>query len=64
MSEPKTSEAQRRAVIKYTQKHDRVNCNFAAGTLERIKKCGYESTQKFIRQAVYSELDRIEKLNS
>ena len=61
MSEKKTTEAQRRAVYNYDEKFERVNCRFAKGTKERIKKVGYDSINTFIVSAVMEKLDKEEK---
>lgn len=45
----KTSDAQRKAVYKYDDKFERVNCRFAVGTKERIQKAGYKSVNDFIK---------------
>lgn len=59
--EYKTSKAMRKAIDKYEEKFERVNCRFDKGTLERIKKLGY-SSNSFIRLAVAERLEREEKL--
>ena len=46
----KTTEAQRKAVYKYDEKFERVNCRFAVGTKERIRKAGYKSVNDFINK--------------
>lgn len=61
MSEPKTSASMRKAIAKYEEKFDRINCRFDKGTLDRIKKLGY-SSNAFIRLAVAERLEREEKL--
>ena len=55
-----TSEAQKKAVARYDQKLDRVNCRLPKGTADRIKKTG-GSLNGFIVSAVLEKLDRIEK---
>ena len=59
--EYKTSEARRRAVYKYDDKFERVNCRFEVGTKERVKKLGY-SINNFIKLAVAEKLEREEKI--
>lgn len=58
MSEAKTSEAQRKAIYKYDEKWERVNCRFKIGTKDSIKKAGYTSIQDFIKLAVAEKLER------
>ena len=58
----KTSEAMRKAISKYDNKFERVNCRFPEGTKSRIKKVGYSSINQFIIQAVLEKLESIEKL--
>ena len=58
----KTSEAMRKAINKYDNKFERVNCRFPEGTKSRIKKVGYSSINQFIIQAVLEKLESIEKL--
>lgn len=55
------TEAQKKAVYKYDDKFERVNCRFPAGTKERIKKTGYDSINKFILSAVAEKLAKEEK---
>lgn len=55
------TEAQRKAVYKYDDKFERVNCRFEPGTKDRIKKTGYKSINKFIISAVMEKLNREEK---
>lgn len=57
----KTSDAQRKAVYKYDDKFERVNCRFAVGTKERIQKAGYKSVNDFIKLAVMEKLEHDEK---
>jgi hypothetical protein len=57
------TDAQKRATYNYNNKHDRINCNFEAGTIDRIKNVGYSNLQLFIRQAVYKQLVELESLN-
>ena len=61
MQELKTSESQRKAVYKYDDKFERVNCRLAKGTKERIKALKY-SANDFIKLAVAEELEREEKI--
>ena len=58
----KTTEAQRKAVYKYYEKFERVNCRFAVGTKERIRKAGYKSVNDFIKLAVMEKLEHDEKI--
>nr|DAW61186.1 MAG TPA: antitoxin [Caudoviricetes sp.] len=60
--EHKTSEAKRRAIYKYDDKFERVNCRFAVGTKERIQKAGYKSVNDFIKLAVMEKLEHDEKI--
>ena len=62
MQELKTSECQRKAVYKYDDKFERVNCRFAKGTKERIEKLGYKSANDFIKLAVAEKLEHDEKI--
>lgn len=61
MSDLKTRPSMRKAIDKYEQKFDRINCRLDKGTLDRIKKLGY-SSNSFIRLAVAERLEREEKL--
>ena len=58
----KTSDAQRKAVYKYDDKFERVNCRFAVGTKERIQKAGYKSVNDFIKLALMEKLEHDEKI--
>ena len=58
----KTSDAQRKAVYKYDDKFERVNCRFAVGTKERIQKAGYKSVNDFIKLAVMEKLEHEKKI--
>ena len=60
--EHKTSEAKRRAIYKYDDKFERVNCRFAVGTKERIQKAGYKSVNDFIKLAGMEKLEHDEKI--
>ena len=63
MSEPKTSEAQRKAVREYEKRNYRLNIVFPDGTKERIEALGLEKTNSaFIRDIVLSKLDELEKI--
>lgn len=62
MEERKTSVAQRKAVYKYDEKFERVNCRFDNGTKKRIEKAGYSSINNFIKLAVAEKLEREEKI--
>ena len=55
------TEAQRKAVYKYDDKFERVNCRLKKGTKERIEKVGYKSINTFIVSAVMEKLEREEK---
>lgn len=59
LKQVKTSEAQKRAIYKYDDKFERVNCRFEIGTKERIINAGY-SINSFIKLAVEEKLDREE----
>lgn len=59
--EQKTTEAQRKAIYKYDDKFERINCRLAAGTKNRIEKLGYTSNN-FIKLAVAEKLEREEKI--
>lgn len=61
MQELKTSESQRKAVYKYDDKFERVNCRLAKGTKERIRALKY-SANDFIKLAVAEKLEREEKI--
>ena len=58
------TEAQKRAVYRYDDKFERVNCRFEAGTKDRIKKAGYSSINKFIISAVMENLEKEEKFQN
>ncbi len=58
----KTTEAHRKSVYKYDDKFERVNCRFAVGTKERIRKAGYKSVNDFIKLAVMEKLEHDEKI--
>ena len=58
----KTTEAQRKAVYKYDDTFERVNCRFEIGTKKRIEKAGYASINNFIKLAVAEKLEREEKI--
>ena len=60
--ERKTTEATRRAIYKYDDKFERVNCRFAKGTKGRIEKLGYKSANDFIKLAVAEKLEHDEKI--
>ena len=59
--ERKTTEVQRKAIYKYDDKFERVNCRFPVGTKERIRKIGYKSINTFIISAVMEKLENEEK---
>lgn len=54
-------ESIRKAIKKYDAKHDRINCRFPSGTVERIKGIGYASANSFIISAVLARLEEEEK---
>lgn len=59
--ETATTEAQRKAVYRYDDKFERVNCRLAKGTKDRIKALKY-SANDFIKLAVAEKLEREEKI--
>ena len=59
--EQKTTEAQRKAIYKYDDKFERINCRLTKGTKERIRALKY-SANDFIRLAVAEKLEREEKI--
>lgn len=59
--ERKTTEAQRKAIYKYDDKFERINCRLAKGTKERIKALKYTAND-FIKLAVAEKLEREEKI--
>lgn len=60
--ERKTTDAQRKAVYKYDEQFERINCRFESGTKKRIEKAGYKSINNFIKLAVAEKLEREEKI--
>lgn len=58
--QPKTSEAKRKAIYKYDDKFERINCRLDKGTKKRIEKLGYKSSNDFIKIAVYDKLEKEE----
>lgn len=56
----KTTEAQRKAVYRYDDKFDRINCRLEKGVAERIKALGYKSANAFIVDAVMEKLQKEE----
>lgn len=60
--ERKTTDAQRKAIYKYDDKFERVNCRLESGTKKRIEKAGYSSINNFIKLAVAEKLEREEKI--
>lgn len=56
------SEAMKRAIYKYDNKFERINCRFKIGTKERITKLGYKSINDFIKLAVAEKLEHDEKV--
>jgi hypothetical protein len=59
--ERKTSDAKRKAIYKYDDKFERVNCRFEVGTKNRMEKLGY-TANNFIKLAVAEKLEREEKI--
>lgn len=56
-------EARRKAVRKYEKNNYRLNIVFPAGTKERIEALGLNKTASaFVRDAVLSKLDELEKI--
>lgn len=55
------TEAQKKAIYKYDDKFERVNCRLTKGTKERIVKVGYGSVNSFIVSAVMEKLEKEEK---
>lgn len=62
MAGNKTSDAMRRAIYKYDEKFERVNCRLQTGTKKRIEKLGYKSANSFIALAVAEKLEKEEKI--
>lgn len=62
MEERKTTKAQRKAIYKYDEKYERVNCRFKVGTKAAINNAGYKSVNDFIKLAVAEKLEREEKI--
>ena len=58
----KTTKAQRKAIYKYDDKFERVNCRFKVGTKAAINNAGYKSVNDFIKLAVAEKLEREEKI--
>lgn len=61
ITEKKTTDAQRKAIYKYDDKFERINCRLTAGTKERIAALKY-SANDFIKLAVAEKLEREEKI--
>lgn len=59
-SDKKTTIAQRKAVRKYDDKFERVNCRFPKGTFTRIEQFNYKSLNAFIVDAVMEKLEKDE----
>lgn len=57
----KQKEQRRKAVAKFMEKVDRVNCQFPLGTKERIKNLTGMSCNAFIKKTIIEELEKIEK---
>lgn len=63
MVDLKTTEAQRKAVRTYEKNNYRLNIVFPKGTKERIERLNLGKTNSaFIRDAVLSKLDELEKI--
>lgn len=60
--EHKTTNAQRKAIYKYDDKFERINCRFPVGVKERIQKAGHKSINDFIKIAVLEKLEREESI--
>jgi len=58
MDAEKKKESTRKAVAKYNASKDKVMVRLPLGTIDRIKKCGYASSNAFAVQAI---LERLEK---
>ena len=54
------TEAQKRAIRKYEETVDRINCRFPKGTKERITATG-SSVNAFIIEAVLEKLEALKK---
>ncbi|MBU5470160.1 hypothetical protein KQI85_07230 [Falcatimonas sp. MSJ-15] len=64
MVDLKTTEAQRKAVRTYEKNNYRLNIVFPKGTKERIERLNLGKTNSaFIRDAVLSKLDELEKIS-
>ena len=61
MEKTKTSEAQRKAVYKYDDKFERINCRLQKGMKDRIAALKY-SANDFIKLAVAEKLEREERI--
>lgn len=59
--ERKTTNSQRKAIYKYDEKFERINCRLAKGTKDRIAALKY-SANDFIKLAVAEKLEREEKI--
>lgn len=57
----KQKEQRRQAVARFMDKVDRVNCQFPAGTKDRIRKLTGQSCNAFIKEVVLEKLEDIEK---
>ncbi len=63
MDGKKTTDAQRKAVREYEKRNYRLNIVFPKGTKERIEALRLNKTNSaFIRDAVLTKLDELEKL--
>lgn len=63
MAEPKTPENIRAAVKRYIDKNYRLSIVFPAGTKERIEALNLSmSNTAFVRDAVLSKLDELERI--
>lgn len=53
----KTSDSQKKAIKKYTDKFERINCRFEKGILKKIDASGYRSRNQFIVEAINEKLE-------
>lgn len=60
--EKQATNAQNKAIYKYDEQFERVNCRFEIGTKKRIERAGYSSINNFIKLAVAEKLDREERI--
>ena len=57
MPKRESSDAQRAAVARYDEKHDRINCRLPKGTADAIRATG-ASVNSFIIDAVKEKLEK------